>query len=313
MLVLMSLLGCGPSDGAAATPDALLATLPDASLLLSMPTPPTAAVGGPSPMYALAYHRAEQVNDRLAPVLALVEGFAGTQPVQQLDAVSLWRHADGDAQVSLWMEPVGEGGTRWLVARHSDDETFGAVVGAFESTEGGETLRIETGTDGSLPMPDISTSLPPSSREDPLQPVVVEQSVSSETLVVRLEVEAGFVEGLDEARVRFVATTAYDGGTFDTLERQDLVGDAGLELMAVRTRWLASGEGRADGVVCGADCGDVEADTLGTATDCFGDDGLLVYAARSWGETDGEPADCVFDEELPDADFIAQLSDLGAL
>lgn len=105
----------------------------------------------------------------------------------------------------------------------------------------------------------------------------------------------GFTDGGDEVDAYYRYGQDFGGdGFMDLVWTEDLhPGPVGDETLAMRSRWLSTGEGRADAVVFDGDLA-----APGALTDCWDTAFEVAYYDQSWSDEEdrGEEAACAFDQ-----------------
>lgn len=311
-----ALVGCpsesaDPSDG---TPEQNIALLPGLDLLVDFPSLDVGAraVGDPSMLRVRAQDGADDADDTVEPSLSIIATFEVRGPDDEDEAVSHWvqpTSGSANAQAHLWIEDEGDGLIDYLVMREIAGDATLSAWGEVQDLGDGDSEGTLSVRDEPIPLPPIS-SLPLGGLEDPTAPVEAELTFSSNAGTTNVTAWWDPDESqwsIDGARYMEASTDA-DGGAIDLIEGIDIIGDEAPELLAIHLQWAADGSGRADAFVCAAPCADVDADRVGTFSECFDAEGVVTWVQRTWVPSeDGDPASCGFLEESPSQSSVDAL------
>ncbi|MFT5458694.1 MAG: hypothetical protein ACI9K2_005202 [Myxococcota bacterium] len=293
-LLTLALTACGPSSGPAAE---WADVLPDDRVRVALPdTSGQRAVGAPSEFRQLAVDVASQVNGLVDDVLSDVSEITSFDPT--------W--ADEDAQVAQWGpwrdDALHE--TRLWVTRDADD-----------LTRWGADLRDIGGGDDEWVTLVAGEVDPGATRRESTGRFVfdfdgIHARVPAETTVGAFAVEYALDGGVADATASFVdyadhpddlrVDAAYrytsdgdGGGSLDVAAETELTDGGLLEVLVLRTRWLASGAGRGDALATDGDLGPL----VYTASECWDAAANIVFAENNADlEREGDAEACAFRE-----------------
>jgi len=282
-----------------------LALLPGLELLIDFPSldDGARAVGDESMLLVHTSEAADDVDDTLEPSLSIIATIEVLPPQETSENLAHWSQpgaGSASAEVNVWVEDEGAGLIDYLVMREAGGDATLSVWGEVQDLGDGSTEGTLAVRDEPIPMPTIST-LPLDGLQDPNEGASVEAQYGltpdGAEILAWWEPDESLwsIEGC-----RYMeAATSGGGGTIDVVESIDIAGGPDPELLAVRVQWADDGSGRADAVVCDEPCEDIEADRLGTFTECFDSEGVVTYVNRTWVPAeDGDAASCPFTEEV---------------
>lgn len=250
--------------------------------------------------YVATRETTEHVNGLIAYILGTVS-FVTTLEPHWLDAeakVAVWGpYSDSGldpVETGLWVQAEDDGSYTWAifqVPNGGDIETDSVVIVAGE-VDSGATRTVASGA--------FVADFAAASSMDPAVELTgdfaVEYAYDEEGVVA----SAGFEDyGWADGGERIDALYAYaqDGegaGTMDLAWLDDLNVTGTEELLTMRSRWQADGQGRADATISNGDLG-VE---VVTASECWGTDFSTTFWSDSlaYYESEGSVDACAFAE-----------------
>lgn len=294
-LSLAALTACSQPE----SPGAYADLLPDARILVSMPDELGGARGGKAEFYGWTADVTRGVNDLIGTVvltLDLVTDLPPTWSDTEADTAVWGPFGSGldPAETLLWVTH-DEGQYSWVIgmrARNTQDDWTPVVAGQVddrgtpEDNEGWFVFDFDAAAqlDPSIGLTGTFTS------EYDIHP----DGVTASALLDNFS-EAGGTPG--DAAYHY--TQDQEGaGQMDLALRADLNPDAGTaleEVLWMRSRWTATGPGRADVLITEGDLGSL----VGTATECWDEHFQRVYFvdSESWMTPVGDANACAFDTE----------------
>ncbi len=279
------------------------AMLPDDRLLINLPADEAGRRNGYSEAYLFTAQATRDVNGLIAVILGSVNLLVTTYPPTWHDTESntaVWGPwADGlDPHETVLLVSEDDTGLHsWVIARRPrGEESWDAfteiVVGQVEP---GATQEASEGW--------FYMDFDAIAATDPLATAGGRFATLYEIRADGVAATAGFEQFTDNDSEPIDAWYDYDqrhggGGRMDLAWYGDVNPGQGAGLQeghVVRSRWLATGAGRADMVVGG---GDLEAlGLVGTASECWGETFSRDFYENNWNtsETEGDAALCVFE------------------
>lgn len=243
----------------------------------------------------------EHVNGLIAYILGTVSFVVATQEPRWSDTeanVAVWGpYSDSGldpVETGLWVKAEDDGSYSWAifqVPNGGDIETDAVIVVAGE-VDAGATRDVASGAF----VADFTTAASLDPAVGLTGAFAVEYAYDEDGVVA----SAGFQEyGAADRGERIDALYAYaqdweGAGTMDLAWLDDLNVTGTDELLTMRSRWQADGQGRADATISGGDLG-VEAVM---ASECWGTDFATSYWSDSIGyfESEGSVDACAFAE-----------------
>lgn len=258
-----------------------------------------AARGDRSDMYALTRGATALVNGGAVAILGLIKAITDHQPTSFHGNVAVWGPHTEDLSPNTWRLTVtrtGQNNFSYALeakAKTAADSAYVAVLtgthtaGDAQDVGSGEFL-IDWDRAQTLPEHDnnVGTADITYSRNAAGAVVVSAQFRQVKDGASGLKVDADY---------RYSSASPGQGGSFDFATFKNL-GDASqpaLEKLTIRSRWLATGAGRADVKASGGDLGTATA----TANECWDINFASQYLAASWDSSAGygtEATDCAF-------------------
>jgi hypothetical protein len=245
----------------------------------------------------------EHVNGMISFVLGTVAYVTTLEP----------QWTDEDEKVALWgpysdsgLDPVETG--LWVSAE--DDGSYGWVI--FQMPKGGDLETdavaivsgvVDAGSTAEAASGQFYVDFTTASALDPAVRLTgtfgVEYVYDGESVAaVAAFDDYGALDG-ETFDALYAYDQTYDGaGAMDLAWLDDINGTGTDEIVAMRTRWEATGDGRSDAVVTGGDLG---AEAV-YATECWGSDFQTAYWTDSLSiyEQEGDVSACAFaEQELP--------------
>jgi hypothetical protein len=257
--------------------------------------------GDPATFYAFTRAVTDLVNGAVVAELSLLERIVANPPTSLTDTGAVW---------GPYTDPLARNTWRFTVTRRAADDYAYSLEGKGKTEPDSAFRVILSGTHVSAgrayghgsflvdwsaasTLPDhdasVGTGAFTYARPSAADPVTVDAAFAQ----VR-DVDSG---QLMNAGYRFSATPG-QGGVLDFQLRKDLVGGSALELLAVRSRWLETGAGRADVQLTQGDLSGPA-----TASECWDSNFLSRYfvlnlaPAVQWGTS----AACAF----PSAEYAS--------
>lgn len=268
--------------------------LPDERLLVDLPaqTHARSAVGDSSEFYTLTAEVTADVNGLIESVLLGIEEITTFDPTWMDDGEStaLWGPwSDNGLEGRLWVQLHEDDAYTWAL------EGRPAGAGDWLALVAGE---VDPGATDTTASGRFALDLDVIATLDPSQ--VVTGVFATEYAVDGDYVEAtaglqGFSEvggALADAGYRYEQTLGVEG-LMDLVVLTDATGNATPELHIVRSRWDASGAGRADAYLTEGDFGEL----VYTATECWDvAQQVVFYEDNATLTRNGDEADCIYAE-----------------
>ncbi|MDP2315716.1 MAG: hypothetical protein Q8P41_22655 [Pseudomonadota bacterium] len=304
-LALALLSACGSFDAGSPYHEDLLPQ--EDRVRINLPVAEAAAKGAETGEWARYYVVTRGVTEHVNGLIAFVLGTVGY--VTTLEP----QWSDTDSRQAVWgpysdsgLDPVETG----LWVREEDDGSFSWAI--FQLPKGGdidtESTVIVTGlVDAGSTREDASgvfqVDFTTASELDPGVRLAGTFSVEYTYDAAGGNAVAGFEDygAVDGERINALYAYSQDGGgagTMDLAWLEDVNATGVDEILAMRSRWESTGDGRSDAVVTGGDLG---AEAV-YASECWGADFVTSYWTDTIGlyETVGEAGACVYAEsELP--------------
>jgi hypothetical protein len=234
----------------------------------------TALVGETASYYAESIAVVTSVNATTAELLAGIDAILAELPTSE------------DVDGAVWGAPLDEAdGTRLTVTTAADGSYQWKLIVAGVEHASGQARADGSGT--------LRVDLSAAAGDDDTGRYEINYDLESDTQDIVLDTtEAGVAE-----RLEYHYRGSADGAGDLTLAIRADAGDPGgqPELTALRTRWIASGAGRADARISG---GDLTAPI--TASECWDATFSRVYfeGQADWQDSEGDVADCAFASAL---------------
>jgi hypothetical protein len=259
--------------------------------------------GGFARYYAVTRTVTEDVNGMIAFVLGTV-GYVTTLEPQ-------W--SDADEKTAMWgpysdsgLDPVETG----LWVRQEDDASYTWAI--FQEPKGGDPATdaiaivagvVDAGSTRDDATGNFVVDFDTASSLDPAVGLAGTFAVDYDYDAEGVAAVAGFSNYGTVDGERYDAAYAYDedyagAGSMDLAWLDDVNATGTDEVLAMRTRWESTGDGRSDAIVTGGDLG---VDSV-TASECWGSDFAESYWTDSIGlyEAAGDVGACAWaDAELP--------------
>ncbi len=290
MTFLALMVGCMASDA-----DRFRSALPDERLLVDFPSDATARVGEPSTYWRFTQEVSTGVNVLTATVLAGVNIVTTFEPTITNGDTALWGPwTDQGVDGQLTINDLGDGQFTWLLEGRLTGTTPWLALAVGDSTPGEEG---DLGVGSFVLDLDAITAVDPDSTATGA--FAVTYSGDGETT----SVDAFLDDFAENGAAPGDAATSWDqdadGGAMNLVIVADMSVDSLPETILVRSRWIGSGEGRADAWVTGGDLGILAL----TVSECWD-----AAAITTWLDDDislvveGDPTRCPYaDAEYPDA------------
>jgi hypothetical protein len=261
-----------------------------------------------APYYDLTRNVTETVNGMIKFVLGTVGTVTLLRPTWTNDAhtEAMWGpYSDSGldpVETGLTVKAEDDGSYSWAlfqVPNGGDLETDAVIIVAGE-VDPGSTRTDATGR--------FAVDFTAASQLDPAVNLVGTFAVEYDYDAAGVAAVAAFEDyGLQNGQTwdaLYAYEEEYEGSGWMDFAWLDDVDDSGTdELIAVRSRWQADGQGRGDAFATGGDLGD----TTVTASNCWGSSFTTTYWTDSigFGEAEGSEADCAFAEAdyAEEADF----------
>ncbi|MFN7146856.1 MAG: hypothetical protein ACK4YP_23985 [Myxococcota bacterium] len=305
-LTLLSALACGgPTNVGSPYHEDLLPT--EEKVRINLPVDGAAAKGDEDGEFARYYVVTRQVTEHVNGLIGFVLGTVGY--VVTLEP----QWSDADARTAVWgpysdsgLDPVETG----LWVREEDDGSYAWVI--FQVERGGsveeDAIPIVTGIVDAGATTEVASGqfvidFTTAASLDPAVALTgtfaVEYAYDTEGVAAVAWGEGYGAKGGALVDAVYAYDQTYDGaGEMDLAWLEDVNATGTDEILAMRTRWEASGDGRSDAVVTGGDLG---ADAH-YASECWGGDFATAYWADTVGlyEPAGDVSACAFaEQELP--------------
>ncbi len=298
----------GQDDGDA---DTMVDVLPqEADLRVNIPVSASTAKGDGdwASYYVVTRQVTEHVNGMVKGVLGtvwyVVDNFEPTwSDVETNQAIwGPWSDSGLDpVETGVWVRAEDDGSHTWAIFQvprggNIEDDAAAIVAGVVDAGASSESSSGIFVFDF-----DLAAEMDPAVDESGVFYVEYVKDPDGVAAVAAFE---DFAEGSDAA---INAIYAYDqdaagGGEMDLAFLEDVGGSSEVELVTLKTRWTATGEGRADAAVVEGDL----ADSGVVASECWDDSFETVFWWDSigFGEATGEEADCFF----ADAEYASESS-----
>lgn len=251
--------------------------LPDERLLVNLPEDNAARVGEWSEMYVFTAEVTHGVNGIVGFVLLLVDGVTQYPPSSRAGNTAVWGPFEGDAltavETQLWVTRNDDGSYTWAFdQRPKNDEAAAWVTVVAGEVDPGATREASRGR-FTIDWTTMAT----------MDPTVDAAGLFHADYDIGVDGVSGTVElddvswnGGESGDALYSYAQLYGGeGTMDLSVTADFEGsESGAdELLVVRSRWLADGQGRGDAYVTGGDLGEL----VGTVSECWSDHFTTVY------------------------------------
>jgi hypothetical protein len=289
----LSLISCVKQDDPTVTSDDVDRALPTADQVsIKLPETTARSVGQLATWYVATRAATETFNGGSAWVLVLLHAIVKF-PVTSVTGDTLtwgpWSDALSPAEYKLDVHVVGDGTFTYALSGRSKT-TAGA---AFETVIDGTADPRAGELAGSG---EFTIDFDASRRVNPIDSGDTKGSLDAHYDLARRHLDLT-IAATDDTGAPVIADYAYDAqadgsGAMVFAFSADAGGGPALETSTLRSRWLATGAGRADAQIAGGDLGATQA----TASECWDTRFARVYYADSVGfaATEGSETACAF-------------------
>lgn len=279
-------------------PDDFRSILPDERLLIDESAFTDAlsrGIGEPSEYYELTRGSVEENNAMIGDVLGLVDAITAYDPTwSDDDATMLWGPwLDDGIYGQLWVRQEGDGSWSWAIEIRPESSAEDAWQGVLAGhVEPGATEERSAG----WWQMDLTAIEGAGAGDGTTGQVACAYDIAPDLVTAEL----GFGSISEDGSMPADGLYHYEqtpsvGGLLDLAIDGDISDppNGTAEVLVIRSRWLADGQGRADAYVTGGDAGPLTY----TETDCWDRGHRSVFLENNFElYSEGDEARCAFDE-----------------